>query len=243
VTPPPFIAGPAPGCQKIILPAYAYPVPAAFWDGGISAADPVRFIIADPDDGPGSAQDPNYVEVIGRAQAAGIRILGYVETDYGSRAERDIAADIETWKVMYGVTDIFFDETASSADLIPYYASAVGLVRATPGAIAMLNPGTNPDEGYAQVADILNVFEGSEGEYADFAPAEWMADHPSSRFSHLIYDVPDAASMTTAVALSIARGAGYVYVTSDTLPNPWSVLPDYWAAETALISEACAAGR
>ena len=49
--------------------------------------------------------------------------------------------------------------------------------------------------------------------------------------------------MTTVLSLSIARGAGYVYITSDTMPNPWTVLPDYWVAETSLISEACAAGR
>jgi Spherulation-specific family 4 len=240
-TPPVPISGPTAVCQKVVIPSYAYPLPTTFWDGGISAANPVQFMIADPANGPGKTKDANYVAVIARAEAARIRVMGYVDTDYGNRSAKSVQADIAAWKTLYGVTDIFFDETASSANLLPYYQGIADAVHATAGAITMFNPGTNVDEGYMQMADILNIFEGSGSEYADFTPASWVSDYPSSRFSNLIYAVPDAASMTAVLGQSIARAAGSVYITSDKLPNPWDVLPPYWTAETALISQACAA--
>jgi hypothetical protein len=41
--------------------------------------------------------------------------------------------------------------------------------------------------------------------------------------------------MAHAVQLSNQRGAGYVYVTPDTLPNPCDMLPTgaYWSSELA----------
>jgi hypothetical protein len=40
---------------------------------------------------------------------------------------------------------------------------------------------------------------------------------------------------------SVARRAGYVYITSDSLPNPWDALPPYWKAEVAQIRRVSAA--
>jgi Spherulation-specific family 4 len=239
--PPPPGPDPAIGCQQVIVPAYSYPNPTTFWDNAITAANPVQFVIADPANGPGRTRDARYVTVIARAQAAGIRVMGYVDTAYGLRSASSIKTDITTWRTMYGLTDIFFDQTASSGSYLAYYRDIANFVHATPGAITMLNPGVNVDEGYMQVADILNIFEGSRTMYASFAPAGWVASYPRNRFSHLIYSVSDAASMTTVLNLSATRGAGYVYITSDGMPNPWDVLPPYWAAEVAQIRQACAA--
>ena len=237
-----MISGAADGCQRIILPAYSYPAPpTTFWDGGIDAADPVQFLIANPATGPGERADPNYVAALARVKASGIRVMGYADTAYGAREAGLVAAEMDTWSAVYGVTDVFLDQTASSPDQLPYYEALAAHARARPGAILMLNPGNNVDEGYLQVADILNVFEGSQDEYAAFSPAEWTADHPTSRFAHLIYDVPDEAAMLATLEQSIAQRAGYVYITSDTLPNPWEFLPPYWTAEVARIRDACVA--
>jgi Spherulation-specific family 4 len=239
--PPPPPPAPVAGCAGIILPAYSYPNPPAFWDNSIVAADPVRFMIANPANGPGKSRDSLYVGVIGRARAAGIRVMGYVDTAYGKRSAKTVKADLATWQSSYGLTDIFFDQTASGASNLAYYQDIADSVHATPGALTMLNPGVNVDEGYMQMADILNIFEGSKNDYAGFAPASWVSSYPSSRFSNLIYGVSDAAGMTTALNQSITSGAGYVYITSGTLPNPWDALPSYWATEVAQVRQACAA--
>ena len=150
-------------------------------------------------------------------------------------------ADITTWRTLYNVTDIFFDQTASSPSYLAYYQDIANVVHATPGALTMLNPGINVDERYLQMADILNIFEGTRASYATWAPAAWVANYPAARFSHLVYSVPDAAGMTAVLNQALTRRAGYVYITSDTLPNPWDVLPPYWATEVAQIRQACAA--
>ena len=51
--------------------------------------------------------------------------------------------------------------------------------------------------------------------------------------------------MATAVKLSKARNAGYVYVTSASLPNPYDVLPSalYWSNELADIGATGGGGR
>jgi Spherulation-specific family 4/Ca-dependent carbohydrate-binding module xylan-binding len=239
--PPPPPPDPVAGCLGVIVPAYSYPNPPSFWDNSIAAANPVQFMIADPANGPGKSKDSNYVAVIARAKAAGIRVMGYVDTAYANRSAKTVKTDITTWRTMYGLTDIFFDQTASGASSLAYYRDIASAVHATPGAITMLNPGVNVDEGYLEFSDILNIFEGSRSDYAGFAPASWVGNYPSSRFSHLIYGVPDAAGMTTVLNQSITQRAGYVYITSDTMPNPWDSLPPYWATEVAQIRQACAA--
>ena len=67
------------------------------------------------------------------------------------------SADITAWKTLYNVTDIFFDQAASSAASLAYYQQIADVVHATPGALTMLNPGTNVDERYLQMADIVNI--------------------------------------------------------------------------------------
>jgi hypothetical protein len=239
--PPPPPPTPVAGCAATIIPAYSYPNPPTFWDNSIAGANPVQFMIADPASGPGRTRDANYTSVIARARAAGIRVMGYVDTDYARRSQSSMRADITTWKTLYNVTDIFFDQTASSPASLAYYQAIADVVHATPGALTMLNPGINVDERYLQMADILNIFEGSSADYAAWAPAAWVANYPAKRFSHLIYGVPDAASMTTVLNQALTRQAGYVYITSDVLPNPWDVLPPYWTTEIAQIRQACAA--
>ena len=163
MTPPPSIAGPAPGCQKIILPAYAYPVPAAFWDGGISAADPSAS--SSPTPTTGRARHRTRLRRGHRPRAGRRHPHPGLRRDRlrkpGGARHRGRHRDVEGH--VCGVTDIFFDETASSAE------------RPDPLLRERRRPRSRharrhrhaqsrhePRRGYAQVADILNIFEGSE---------------------------------------------------------------------------------
>ena len=92
--------GTDPGGRRLIVPAYAYPAPATqLWDGAIAAADCVRFVIANPADGPGQLAHASYVGVIARVRASGIRVLGYVDTHYGERPAALVKADVDAWRV------------------------------------------------------------------------------------------------------------------------------------------------
>ena len=228
------------GCQRIVIPAYSYPSPTTLWDGGLAAADCVQFMVANPANGPGEVADSNYVAVLARVRESGMRVMGYVDTLYGERPAELVKHDLDAWEQLYGVTDAFLDQTASGVDQLPYYRAIGDHIHARPGAIVMFNSGNNVDEHYLHAADILNIFEGSRSAYATFKPATWTDSYPRSRFSHLVYDVSDEAGMAAVLRQSVTQRAGYVYITSETLPHPWGALPPYWEAEVALIRQACA---
>ena len=232
--------GPSAGCQRIVIPAYSYPSPTTLWDGGLEAADCVQFMVANPADGPGGAADSNYVAVLERVRASGIRAMGYVDTLYGLRPVALVKEEIDAWQRLYGVTDAFLDQTASGLDELAYYREIGDHIHARAGAVVMFNAGNNVDEHYLQAADILNIFEGSRSAYATFKPAAWTDAYPRSRFSHLIYDVADEAGMAAVLRQSVQQRAGYVYITSERLPHPWGELPPYWESQVARIRQACA---
>jgi Spherulation-specific family 4 len=116
-----------------------------------------------------------------------------------------------------------------------YYAQLNSFVKAKGGvARTVLNPGTQTNQCYASAADTLLTFEGSDSEYVNsYSPPSWVSSYPASHFWHVIYATSTTSAMGTAVQLSKARNAGYVYVTSASLPNPYNVLPTslYWSSE------------
>ena len=79
------------------------------------------------------------------------------------------------------------------------------------------------------LADLVVTFEGPISAYRDrVAPA----GVEPARTAHLIY----GASREQALrALEPSPSAGYVYVTSGTLPHPWGTVPDYFAQELAAL--------
>ncbi len=92
--------------------------------------------------------------------------------------------------------------------------------------LTVLNPGTQTSQCYEPTADILLTFEGSDQQYMNsYSAPSWVARYPASHFWHVIYGTPTMSAMATAVQLSKARNAGYVYVTSAPLPTPYDVLP------------------
>ena len=95
----------------LVVPLYMYPD--SYWTQLIQAkeANPTVPVIAvvNPSNGPGSSPDSNYVTGIKDLQAAGITVLGYVDSQYQgtpiTTAERQVA-DYANW---YGTNGIFED--------------------------------------------------------------------------------------------------------------------------------------
>jgi hypothetical protein len=94
-----------------------------------------------------------------------------------------------------------------------------------------------PASGYFDVADVIVTFEGDHHSYAramDTMP-DWLRREPPDRVAHLVY----GATRAEALAAVADAAAGYVYVTSGAMPNPWRGLPLYLEDE----EEALAACR
>jgi len=224
--------------QRMAVPAYFYP--GLFWTQLDQAQPGVGLAVMNPGSGPGTAPDPNYLSAVQSAHAAGIRVVGYVYTSYGSRPLSSVEADINAYYSWYPSLDgIFLDEASTDCANEPYYAALNSYVKGKSGtSVTILNPGTQTNQCYAPAADILLTFEGSDSQYVNsYSAPSWVANYPASHFWHVIYGTSTTSAMSAAVRLSKARHAGYVYVTPATLPNPYDVLPTgrYWSNELAAI--------
>lgn len=225
------------GAQSMAVPAYFYP--GSYWTQMGQAGSRLQIAVMNPNSGPGYSPDPNYVSAIRAAQAAGITVVGYVYTNYGSRSLAAVEADVTSYYNWYGVNGIFFDQASTNCYYSSYYATLNSFVKAKGGtARTILNPGTQTSECYASDADILLTFEGSYRTYVNsYSAPSWVTRYSASHFWHIVYATPSYSAMTQAVSRSKQRRAGYVYVTQDTLPNPYDTLPTgpFWSGELSAL--------
>jgi hypothetical protein len=218
------------GAVHVAVPAYFYPGPD--WQRLIAAAPTVGLAVFNPQSGPGTATDPNYVQVITDAKAAGITVLGYVATSYGQRAATDVTADIDAYYKLYPVSGIYLAEGPMEADCSSFEAAYQGFVNAAhahdPGAFMAV--GTRDCPTYIVFFDLMVQFARNWTEYQAYVPPPWMPAESRGRFCHLVNAVP-AAAAGAALSLAIANGAGWVFVTDEADPNPWDRLPSYFDDE------------
>lgn len=225
--------------ETLVVPAYFYPgSTGGYWNQVDTAARSVPTVaILNPNSGPGTAADPNYLQALDKLHAAGGKVYGYVHTSYGTRPISDVTGDINTYIALYPVDGFFIDEMTSDAGSasLNYYLSIYNYVKGRNAAYGVMgNPGTSVPEIYASlpVADSLVVFESSAKAFASYQPAAWQAGYPAERFVSIVY-AASKSQMPGIVQFSAAHGIGNVYVTPDHGGNPYDTLPSYWTAEVS----------
>jgi hypothetical protein len=217
------------------VPAYFAPGPE--WQRLIAGAPTIGLIVFNPDSGPGNKTDPAYTAVIAQAQAAGISVLGYVATNYGQRSEAEVTADINRYYDLYTPSGIYLAEGPMEADCAAmeaqYHRVADAARARDPN--AYLAVGTRYCPTYIFFFDIMVQFARNWTEYqTDYKPPAWMPANSPQRFVHFVHSVPEAEA-GRALSTAIANGAGWVFVTEETDPNPWGVLPSYFDQELATL--------
>lgn len=230
-----------PPCQQVLVPAYFYP--GASWTQTLTSKPVPSVMILDvTSSGAGSSPDRNYQAAVRRARAAGIRIMGYSNTNYTRRPATAVEADVQHYKAWYGVTGIFLDEVSSDGGGVPYYRRLASYIHGVnPGSMVMLNPGTYPDQQYMSIGDVVMVYENTYANYVNLRVPRWVGNYPAAKFAHTIY-ATSSSQLASAISLSQRRHAGYVYVTDRTGSNPYSSLPSYWPSEDAIVAAKCARG-
>lgn len=218
--------------MKIIVPAYFY-ASSPHWTSLITQSQAVEYAIINPASGPGATKDAIYATVVAQAQSKGISILGYVATTYAAKPLATVEMEMQKYRDWYKVDGFFFDEAASGAKDLPYYATLYAGARG----IVVLNPGTYPHKAYVEVADVLCIEERGTDVIEDHSQdvADWMQGQPPEKFFYIIYGVPTAAKMRRILKKAAANNVGYVYITSDLLANPFDTLPPYWADEARYV--------
>jgi hypothetical protein len=180
--------------------------------------------------------------VLRQTRQRGIRILGYVTTDYGNRSLARVKSDIERWHAWYAVDGVFFDEVSTSAMQVDYCQKLYDHAKSegAPDHVVALNPGRQTLAGFMPACDILVNSESTWPTYRDaFAGnPDWIANYPASRFWHVVHGCPTEADMQTALKLAHARRAGWIFVTNGTGSNPYRRLPggSYWENQLRLAS-------
>jgi hypothetical protein len=219
--------------QSVAVPAYFSP--GSDWARIDHAAPPVRLAVMNPDNGPGSSRDPGFARAVRGAKAVGVTVVGYVSTDYAQRPLSAVEADVDAYYRWYRVNGIFFDQAPTDCAQEPYYAALNQYVKGMGGvARTILNPGTQTSQCYVHAADILVTFEGSDSEYLrSYSAPAWVARYAPTHFWHVIYATATVSALARVIQLSQRRRAGFVYVTTARLPNPYGGLPSdaYWTAE------------
>ncbi|GAA4174552.1 spherulation-specific family 4 protein [Gryllotalpicola koreensis] len=237
------------------LAAAAYITPTSpDWPRLIATGRSLGFVVVNVSNGPGSAEDDAWKSVIDKAHAAGVKVLGYVDTGYlgGSDPVRttrlgdtdatswmvQAEQDVDRWYSFYGasIDGVFFDDgmntcgptSGSSAFADDYRYLTEVLHEQHLGALSVLNPGISVPQCYEDAADVLATFEGPASSYldptADLAPLPWQATADPDKFWNIVYDV-DQSQLPAVMAAAKANNAGYVYATDDTLPNPYDTIP------------------
>lgn len=203
---------------KLLVPFYEHPAarPAA-WEAVIRAAPGLYGVVLNPDSGPGAAPDPAFAAVSSRLRAAGVRVLGYADTDYARRPQAAVVQDLLRHRDWYGADGAFLDQVTAEADALPHYRRLAVAARAAGAATLVLNHGVHPDPAYLELADLLVTFEGTWDTYRTTALGvpPWTAAYAKDRLCHLVYAAPPTAEFTTGVGCAVPGEA----------PHPWGTLP------------------
>jgi hypothetical protein len=227
---------------RLLVPAYFYPAGDGLiqWRRLIDAAAKVDVVaVVNTSSGPGVERDPAYAAIIAEATARGVKLVGYINTEYAARPTSEIKAEVDTWVRLYPrIGGIFFDQQPTDARHASYIADLSRYARdKIRGGLVVTDPGVPCDEAYLarRASDVVCVF--SHFDYSRFELPANLKEFDSSHFSALVYQVADVGTMRPLLKEAIIDRIGYIYITDGKAPNPWGCLPTYWEAEVEAIRQ------
>jgi hypothetical protein len=235
---------------QILLPLYIYPnwydQNKYGWKQVISAAKQVPIVaIINPNSGPNHAPpNADYQQGIKDLHQAGVKIIGYVPSNYADRDLQAVKADIDLYTKYFQVDGIFVDEAASSIDKSKYYQQIYQYIKTKSTKYnVVINPGVNLDASYVdqKVADTIVTFENHHKNWRNYQPIGLNKQYSPQNFAALVHTTADRKLMKSTVDRAIKNRFGYIYITDDSIntpnKNPWDTLPAYWQAEVNYIQK------
>jgi hypothetical protein len=239
----------SPAQSRIAIPSYQDPGSPQWIGWRALGASSVGIMIVNLNNGDDTTYYPSVDQAIRNTRKLGIFVVGYVYTGYGQRDPAVVRAKVDAVFRNYLVDVIFFDEVPTdcggksvAGSNYRYYQNLADHVRRNQagGRIVTLNPGTQPnDDCWMSIANILVTAESSslQDYLQNYQPETWFHRYPPDRFWHIVYAVPSTAQLNDVIALSLKRGAGWVYVTDRGASNPYDQPPSYWSLEGRQVTE------
>jgi hypothetical protein len=223
------------------VPAYFHPSSHPFdWQTLMDMPDRLRFVVMNVYNGPGAERDPYYTPIVEALIGAGVRIIGYVDTDYGRRPITEIAQEVARYHRWYRIEGVFMDQVSPGLEKLEHYAQAVLAARTAKARFVVLNPGTHPHPGYLDLANVTVTFEGTWSQYVALKVPKWVTRFPASRFCHLVHSVP-LGEFAPGLVLGTDRHARSIYLTDGRGDNPWDHLPDQLTSAVRRVTSEAAA--
>jgi hypothetical protein len=219
----------------IVIPLYTYPTDGT-WDQVISVknAHPSVPIIAviNPNNGPSTSFDSNYLSGIQKMQSAGVIVLGYVHTGFGYGGLRPIPtleSEVSSYKTWYNPNGIFFDEMANVPGDESYYSTLNNYTKSLGFSYTMGNPGTTTIPSYIGTVDNICIFESSSLPTLSVLQSDTMG-YPKNNFCFISYGV---ALPSQSFIASASQYVSYMYITDKGGSNPYNALPSYFGTLAA----------
>jgi len=226
--------------REAVVPAYFYPSPnsTAWASLNVLAKKMPTTAIVNPNSGPGTTLDQNYVTAIAKLHASGGKVIAYVSSSYGNRRLSDVTKDINTYLALYKVDGFFIDEMTNdtTAAHVQYYQSVYNYIKGlSPKYTVTGNPGTSVPERYLTLplADKFVVFEDTLQLFKRQVTPTWQAKYPAERFISIVHSSP-RANMAAVMKINSTRGIGGLFVTTLTMPDPYFKLPANWGLDMAI---------
>ncbi|GAA5909638.1 hypothetical protein JCM6882_008450 [Rhodosporidiobolus microsporus] len=238
--------------SKILVPLYSYSENCWPELQTAAAANPSASFIAiiNPNSGPIlDTSDPSlYCVPVLRQKIPNLTVVGYVRTDYGNRAPKDVLADIATYKKWAGlkvseggvsgsptVDGIFFDETPTFSDTTVGFDKYVLYSRTARQRLGskstiIFNPGTGANTRLYSYADLVVTYEDY---YKNFAAAKLPRTAKLQQKSAImIHTIPSDTTTLQAVLKSVVPRYGAVYITDANLDevDVYQVWGSNWSA-------------
>ena len=213
----------------LMIPLYAYPTDPS-WSNLIRGKQtrpnvPVIAII-NPNSGPGSAIDSNFVNGIKRLQAAHITVIGYVWTDNGDRSLSTVESEMMQYKNWYHIGGVFFDSMSSHASTVSYYTQLASFASSNGFTVTVGNAGSPVDQALVGIFQVTCIYEA-----AGIPAVSDLTQDAGSRaqFAYIAFGV---ASLPNNL---MTQYASWVWVTNLSPPlELYKSLPPYFTQELKL---------
>jgi len=232
----------------ILLPMYVYPS-SVYTNTAYNQVIDLKnqysevplYVILNPANGAGTVTDGNYAAAIQRLKGAGAIVLGYIATGYTASSTSEMQSEIDDWITYYPDIDgIFMDEMDNTNDeaTLSYYQTLTRYVHGKGLYPSIGNPGAGVAGNFfaSSTADLIVTYENSS--YPDEATLKGdfdngYADYNKNQRAALAYNSSEFYSASTTL---LKKYNGLIYVTDDTLPNPWDTVSPYLEETFQLLS-------
>jgi len=228
------------GKVKLLVPLYVWP--GAAWDTVAAGASSVSTVaIINPNSGPVNPPDSSYLTYMQKLHNAGVILIGYVHTSYGTRSISVVENEIAIYAVHYpNLSGIFLDEASPDSSHVSYYASLYKNITSKSGwTYSIVNPGIVPTSDYVAASSQIVAFEDPGSKVASSTVPNYASCSNEFHFAAIAHSVPSSQMKSIVDTLYSKNYLGYLYVTDgaagcctyNTLASYYSSLVEYIASK------------